>query len=185
MASCFDNQPHENIDNCTNEETFGGLATKLYQIPVPFIETYTLPLATATGYAARVTLAANAIVPVTGKGWKSIDILVDENELKMELVGNRGSKKSVSQIDFYIPGFKDKAIGFIDANKNTPSIYAIPDSNGTLWVVGTNLQPAFIESASATSGKKMEDNSGVPVSVKSNSKLYKYLGEITVTEDTP
>ena len=155
----------------------------MYQIPVPFLETYTLPDATKTGYEERLTLAANAIVPVTGKGWKSIDILVDENELKMSLVGNRGNKKTTSQLDFYIPGFKAKGLGFVDANKNTPSVYAIPDGNGTLWVVGTNLQPALIETAEGTTGKKIDDNSGIPVSIKSNSKLYKYLGEITVAED--
>lgn len=181
--SCFDDTPHENIDNCSNDEVSGGLATKLFYIPAAFVETFTLP--TATTLEGRLKLAANSIVPKTGKGWKSIDILVDENELKAPLVGNKGNKKLTSQIDFYIPGFKAKNIAFVDAYKNTPTIYAIPDANGVLWVVGTLLLGGFIDTSEATTGKKMEDNSGVPVTIKSNAKIYTLAGEITVTPDAP
>ncbi|MBG0515324.1 hypothetical protein I4P13_16280 [Elizabethkingia meningoseptica] len=183
--NCFEKQPHENIDNCSNEDVFSGVATKLYYIPTAFIETFTLPANTVKGFKERLTLAANSIVPATGKGWKSIDIMVDENELKAPLVGNKGNKKLTSQFDFYISGFKEEALGFVDAYKNTPTTYAIPDANGTLWIVGTKLLGGFIDTAEGTTGKKIDDNSGVPVTVKSNAKLYKYLGEITVTPDTP
>lgn len=180
---CFDGTPHENIDNCPNEEISGGLSTKLFYLPVAFVETFTLP--TDTTLSGRLKLAANSIVPKTGKGWKSIDIMVEENELKAPLVGNKGNKKLTSQVEFYIPGFKTKNLGFVDAYKNTPTIYAIPDANGVFWVVGTLLHGGYIDTSEATTGKKMEDNSGVPVTVKSNAKLYALTGEITVTPDTP
>lgn len=179
--NCFDNQPHENVDNCPNEEISGGLATTLFYIPTAFVETFTLPVADT--FEGRLTIASAGIVPKTGKGWKSIDVLVDESELKAPLIGNKGNKKTTSELGIYIPGFKKKSLGFIDAFKNTPTIYAVPDANGQLWIVGTKLLPAFIDASDPTSGKKMEDNSGVPATIKSNAKLYAYDGEITVTAD--
>jgi hypothetical protein len=158
------------------------LSTKLYYIPVAFVETFTLP--TDKSISGRLKLAPNAIVPKTGKGWKSIDIMVEESELKAPLVGNKGNKKLTGQIEFYIPGFKSASVGFVDAYKNVPTIYAIPDANGVFWVVGTPLHGAYIDTSEAATGKKAEDNSGVPVTVKSNSKLHSMQGEITVTPDT-
>lgn len=181
--NCFDDQPHENMDNCPNEETSGGLATTLFQIPCAFVETFTLP--TLKTYEGRLVIPALGIVPKTGKGWKSIDVLVDENELKAMLVGNKGNKKSTSEVSLYIPGFKNKSLGFIDANKNTPSIYAIPDANGVIWIVGTKLLGGFIDTAEGSSGKVIADNSGVAATIKSNAKLYSYAGEILVTPDVP
>ena len=181
--NCFDNQPHENVDNCPNEEISGGLATTLFYIPVAFVETFTLP--TATTFEGRLEIPALGIVPTVGKGWKSIDVLVDESELKAPLVGNKGNKKTTSELGIYIPGFKKKSLGFVDAFKNTPTIYAVPDANGQLWICGTKLLPAFIDASEATSGKKMEDNSGVSATLKSNAKLYAYAGTIVVTADVP
>ena len=58
-------------------------------------------------------------------------------------------------------------------------IFIVPDAVGTLWVVGTKINPAFMDSAEATTGKKAEDDAGVILKITANTKLYKYAGTIT------
>lgn len=175
--NCFDNAPHEALDFCPNEEVPGGVSTRLFYAPVEFFENLTVPPKTGD-FATRVTIPAANITFKTDKGWKGIDVMVDENELKSSFVGNRGNKKAKAELELYIPGFRDKAIGFADTFKNVPSVYAVIDANGVIWIVGTKLNPAFMESADGTTGKKYEDNSGISVKISANTKLYKFAGDI-------
>lgn len=177
MANCFDNAPHEALDFCPNEEVPGGVSTRLFYAPAEFFDKFVQPAQTGD-YATRITIPAANIALKTGKGWKGIDVMVDENELKSALVGNRGNKKAKAELELYIPGFRDKSVGFVDVYKNVPTIYAVVDANGVAWIVGTKLNPAFIESADGTTGKKYEDNSGIAVKISANTKLFKYAGSI-------
>lgn len=179
---CFDDVAHENIDFCPNEEISAGTSTRGFYVPAAFLETMTLP-ATTGDYEADITIPAGNISLSADKGWKGIDLQVDESELKSTLVGNRGNKKSKGQFDCYIPGFRPKVIGFLDKYKNVPLVFVIPDSNGVKWVIGTKLNPAYIESAEGTTGKKYEDNSGVQTTIAANSKLHIYAGDIVETAD--
>jgi hypothetical protein len=183
MGNCFENTPHENLDFCPNEEVNGGLSTRLHYIPVAFLESFTGPLATATKLEERLKMPATGLVPKSGKGFKGIDILINENEVKSNLVGNTGNKKNKSELDIFIPGFREKALAFVDANKNTPMIFVVLDANGKKWVIGNKTNPAYIESADATTGKKNEDNSGVTCKITTNSKLLVYPGDIVETPD--
>jgi len=182
--SCFDDINLENVNHCPNDETVAGLATKLNYIPEGQVETLTLPTVTdASTYEERVTIAPTGLVPVTGKGFKEIDILVDQNELKTEMVGTKGNMKLRTQIEAFIPGFKAKVVGFLQTHKNTPMIFSIVDSTGTRWVIGDKNNPAFIESAPGTTGKTFEDNSGMTVTITANCPPRKYAGTITLLAD--
>ncbi|SDE68422.1 hypothetical protein [Riemerella columbipharyngis] len=179
MAGCFDNTPHENLENCPNEDSFSGLTTRLYYVPTAFVKTFAKP-APGADYQSRVKIGTGGIVLDTGKSWKFIDVQFDENELKMSLTGNTGNKKVKTELDFLIPGLKVKNLGFIDAYKNTPCVYAIKDSEGKLFVLGNKDLGAYIDTADATSGKKVDDNSGITAKVMANTKLYYYEGEINL-----
>ncbi len=179
---CFDNVAHENIDNCPNVEVAGGTATRLLYAPAPHLDKLDLPTDLST-YESRMTIPEANLVVATGKGFKGIDVMVDESELKSLLVGNRGNKKSKSELEFYIPGFNPKVLGFVDAYKNVPMVLVIIDANGNKWVFGTKLNPAFVEGGDGTTGKKYEDNSGVAFKAAANSKLYYYPGAITELPD--
>ena len=96
----------------------------------------------------------------------------------MSLVGNAGNKKAKTDLESKIPRFSDKVLDFIGRYKNVPMTFIVPDAVGTLWVVGTKINPAFMDSADATTGKKAEDDSGVTLKITTNSKLYKYAGSI-------
>ena len=177
--NCFDATPHENLEHCPNDEINAGIATRLYYVPVAFIKTMTLPTAGAD-YASRVTIPTGGIVLNTGKSWKAIDIQMDEGELKSSLAGNVGNKKVKSELEFLIPGFRTEVLGFIDAYKNTPCLFAAKDANGKLFVLGNKDLGARIDSAEGTTGKKIDDNSGVTAKIVSHTKTYLYQGAITL-----
>ncbi len=176
--NCFENAPHESLDFCPNVEVAGGLSTRMFYAPAEFFDTFTLPTDGSNDFASRITINEGDISFKSGKGWKGIDVMVDENELKSNLVGNRGNKKAKAELELYIPSFRDRSIGFTDVFKNAPTVYAIVDANAVVWIIGTKLNPAFMESADGTTGKKYEDNSGIAVKISANTKLFKFTGEI-------
>jgi len=179
MANCFDNIPHENLEHCPNDEINSGLATKLYYVPTDFIKTMTKPT-NGADYKSRVVIPTGGIVLNTGKSWKSIDIQMDEGELKPTLTGNIGNKKTKTEVEFLIPGLRTEVLGWIDAYKNAPCVFAVKDANGKLFVIGNKDLGARIDSAEGTSGKKIDDNSGVTVKIVANAKACIYEGEISL-----
>ena len=98
----------------------------------------------------------------------------------MALSGNTGNKKTKTELEMLLPGFKPKNLGFIDTYKNTPCLYAVKDAEGKIFVIGSLNIGAYIESADATTGKKIDDNSGITVKVTANTKLFLYKGEISL-----
>lgn len=178
MANCFENTQHESIDFCPNEEISAGISTRMFYAPAEFLEKCELPDGTGA-YDTRITIADSNLTLKSTKNWKGIDIQMDEGELKNSLVGNIGNKKNKAELEIKIPGFRPKVIGFVDTYKNVPMVFVVPDASGVFWVVGTKINPAYMESADGTTGKKTEDDSGVTVKITANTKLYKYAGTIT------
>lgn len=184
MANCFDDINLENVNHCPNNETAAGLSTKFHYAPEPHIATLTLPTITAaTTYEERITIPTTGLVPVTEKGFKEADILVDMNEITAAYVGSKGNKKMKTDLDAYMPGFRGQVIGFLDAHKNTPMILAVKDSTGQNWIIGDKINPAYIDTAEAKTGKTFEENSGVTIKITSNAPPRMYNGTITVIAD--
>lgn len=172
----------ENLGYCPNEETVGGVKTEVAYMPMAQLETFTKPTVTnESTYTERLTIPEAGLVPKTGKGFKVIEMMVDENELKNALVGNKGNKKPQASFDALIPNFTPKNLGFIDTHKNTPLLLVITDSTGRKWV----MPDSYINTAEGTSGKAYEDNSGITITVTANSKIYTYDGEIEILADVP
>jgi hypothetical protein len=176
--NCFDTAPFESLDSCPNDEVNGGVTTRVFYTPAAFLEKCILPPNTGELGKANTIEEANLALK-QGSTWKGIDLQINENELKMSLVGNAGNKKAKIDFESKIPRFSDKVLDFIGRYKNVPMIFIVPDAVGTLWVVGTKINPAFMDSAEATTGKKAEDDAGVILKITANTKLYKYAGTIT------
>lgn len=177
MANCFDNVPFESIDNCPNDEVNGGTSPRIFYTPTAFIEKMVLPANTgALGVA--LTIEENNLALKTDKTWKGIDFQPQENEIKTSLVGNVGNKKAKIELEGKISGFKLQVLDFVNRFKNVPMVFVVPDAEGTLWVIGSKINPAYIESAEATTGKKAEDDTCVTVKITANTKIYKYAGTI-------
>ncbi|WP_418124242.1 hypothetical protein ACNFU2_06470 [Chryseobacterium sp. PTM-20240506] len=108
------------------------------------------------------------------KQLRFIDILVDENELRVTLNGSKQRKRSVTNLSVFILGFAPSVLGFILRCKNIPLIFFIEDANGNNWQIGHSINRAFMETAEVWSGKKYEDNSGAAVTLNCNSSVFLY-----------
>ncbi|MET3035820.1 hypothetical protein ABXT08_06955 [Chryseobacterium sp. NRRL B-14859] len=104
----------------------------------------------------------------------SIDVLVEENELRVNLTGQKERKRSITNFAFFILGFRPSVLGFVKRCKNVPMIFFIQDVNGNNWQIGHSLNRAFIETVESWSGKRYEDNSGSAVTVNCNSSVFLY-----------
>lgn len=168
----------ENLGYCPNKDVVGGVKADIFYIPMDQLLTVTKPVvAVDTSYADSITLTA--LAPIVGKGFKKITLVIDENELKSNLVGNKGNMKDQAQFDGMLGNFVPKNIGFSKRHKNTPMCYVIVDSTGQKWVV----LDAYMTKADATTAKKYEESSGIAFNVIANSSLYAFNGEIVVTPD--
>ncbi len=181
MANCFENVPHEALDFCPNDEISSGVSRRIFYTPTEFIDKMTLPAQTGD-YASRVTIAEGDLLFKEGKTVKGIDVLVDENELKDLFVGSKGNLKPKSELEIYVPGLRAEVIGFKKTYRNVPMVFFIKDANGVIWVLGTTINPAYMESGDGTTGKKYEDNSGTAFKISANCGLLKYAGPLTEAE---
>lgn len=174
----FETVRTENIGYCPNVESVGGVKAKAFYIPMAQLETVTKPVVSVdTAFEASVTLTA--LTPATGKGFKKIDLVIDENELKSNLVGSKGNLKDQAQFDGMIPNFIKRNMGFVKRHKNTPMCWVIVDSTGQKWVT----LDTYITKADATTAKKYEDNSGTAFNATSNGPLWAFDGEIVELAD--
>lgn len=179
---CFEGVTPENIDNCANEIGASGLSLRLQYIPAAFVESMTLPDITGK-LDATAKIASGGITLKSDKGWKGIDIVADENELKESLVGGKGNQKGQVSLTFMMRKIGAKQLGFKRRFANVPLIINIQDTNGKNWIIGTKQSPAMIESAESTTGKAYEDKASTTFEVKANAYLYQYEGDVVETTD--
>lgn len=167
----FDGLKIENINHCSTEDYSAGISAVAYYAPASFFKEINLPIL-SSDYESSVTVSINDIVFKNNYRWSYIDILINEGELKQNLIGPTKNKKSKSYLEFFIPGAKAKVLGFIQKLKNEDLIFLISILDGTSILFGNLQNYANFSSADFTSGKEYEDNSGVSASLISNSPIY-------------
>lgn len=180
--NCFENSAPENIDICFNDQAASGISLRIQYIPASFVETMTLPR-TDGNIESTVKIEASALTLKSGKSWKGIDVVMNENELKETLVGGFANQKGLTELNIMIPSFSAKTLGFKRRFANVPLIFNIPDVNGKNWIVGTKFSPAMIESAESTTGKAYEDKAATTYTIKANTFVYLFEGDVVETAD--
>jgi len=163
----------EDLIHCPQDNFASGIKTKIYYAPASYFEKIDLPTLKNT-YENLVSIAKFGI-EFRGGGWNFIDVLIGENELKQLLTGSLQRKKSKTELEFFILGFKTKILGLIELHKNTPMIFVVVDAVGNNWVIGNLRNRAFMENADVSTQKKYEDNSGVIMKITANSAIL-YFG---------
>lgn len=180
--NCFSKSSPENIDNCPNDFAASGVSSRIQYIPTVFVENITLP-PTEGALDALIKIPADGITLKADKGWKGIDVVIDENELKEMVVGGRANQKGQTELTIMIPKLSPKALGFKRRFANVPLLFNVPDTNGRNWLVGTKFSPAYIESAESTTGKAYEDKAATTYTIKANCYIHLYEGDVVETPD--
>nr|WP_315245142.1 hypothetical protein [uncultured Flavobacterium sp.] len=186
--SCFENVDTEDISTCVNQEVMAGLSeVGLKYVKHEDILSFPMPIALGEvgyDYESSVTVTED-ITFAAGKGWAKLGFQPDTGEGTVELVGNKGNKKTKNGVTFFIPGNHKQILGYIKTMKNVPSLYMYTERDGQKRIVGDKINPAYITEAKATTGKGGEDEKGVTITVESYAIPIVYEGVIQLPVVTP
>lgn len=159
--ACFDELPVEDLDACINSEVQAGISEVDVRYAIhPQIITFPMPLKFGeVGYTFETSVKVAAdIVFAAGKGFGKISIMPDSGEVLVDLVGNKGNKKTKSSFPFSVAGNDAKTLGFLRTHKNTPMLFCVRERDGQKRLVGDAFNAAYIVEGKATTGKGGEDD---------------------------
>lgn len=111
---------------------------------------------TALTFASLVEIAT-AIVMKPGKQFFDHYNTSEENEVKCTLVGSRDGKGYENSFEYAFPGNDSIQLGFQASTANRQVVLIVPEKNGRNRVIGSLEDPAYMETAEYTSGKKIAD----------------------------
>lgn len=168
----FENINIENINHCPEIDFISGLKTRLYFAPASYFFFTPLPIPSES-FESEIVIN-DEILMKKNKQLQYIDILVDENELRVTLNGSKQRKRAITNLSVFILGFRPSVLGFVQRCKNVPLIFFIQDANANNWQIGHSINRAFMETADVWSGKKYEDNNGAVVALNCNSSVFLY-----------
>lgn len=186
IMNSFNGVSIENINCCPAADYASGLRATLYYASPYFFTRIALPTGDLD-FQSHLIISIEDIGFQPNCGWSSIDILIDENELKSVISGPTKRKKTKSQLDIFILGFVPKVLGFIEKMKNEDLIFIVVLSDGTSILMGNLMNRANFNTSEVSSGKKYDDNSGASISLATNSPIYFFLENLIITpvESTP
>jgi len=123
--------------------------------------------ATATTLASLVEMAT-AVVMKTGKRIFDHYATSEENEVKCTLVGSRDGKGYENSFEYKFPGNDPIQLGFQASTANRQVVLWVPEKNGRVRLIGSLEDPAYMETAEYTSGKKIADSRGTIITFKAS-----------------
>lgn len=166
---CFDDLDVENLDACINSEVQAGVSeVGVYYAPHAQITTFPMPKNISdVGYTYETAVTvATPIVFAAGKGFGQIVVQADSGEVTVDLVGNKGNKKTKVSFSFYVPSNAKKLLGFVRTFKNVPMVYCVAERDGQKRLIGDKFNPAFMSEVKGTTGKGGEDDKGIQFTIE-------------------
>ncbi|MEN9907155.1 MAG: hypothetical protein RLZZ540_296 [Bacteroidota bacterium] len=158
---CFDDLPVEDLGACINNEVQAGVSeVNVYYAVHPHINVFPMPKNFGeVGYSYETAVAVTTdITFFEAKGWGKIAIMPDSGEVLVDLVGNKGNKKTKSSFPFSVAGNDKKTLGFLRTHKNTPMVFCVAERDGQKRLVGDKFNAAYVVEAKGTTGKGGEDD---------------------------
>lgn len=178
---CFDTIPVEDLDACINSEVQAGVSEVGVRYAVhPQIVNFPMPLNFGDplySYDTAIAVTTDITFQAT-KGFGKINIMPDSGEVKVDLVGNKGNKKTKSTFAFSVSGNDKKTLGFLRTHKNTPMLFCVPERDGQKRLIGDKFNPAYIVEGAGTTGKGGEDDKLINFSFESYCVPIVYSGAI-------
>lgn len=168
--SCFDDLDVENLDACLNSEIQAGVSeVGVFYAPHGHITTFPMPLNFGdVGYDYESAVAVTSpIVFQATKGFGQILVQSDTGEVTIDLVGNKGNKKTKVSFAFYVPGNAKKLLGAVRTLKNIPMVFCVAERDGQKRLIGDKFNPAYMSEVKGTTGKGGEDDKGIQFTIES------------------
>lgn len=103
----------------------------------------------------------------TGKGYfRSFPMLMEKGGVTYKAVGGVGSKSLEVLFNFYVVGVDAVQLEWLKDVKNIPGVFLCPDKNGTLHVLGSKDDPAYMQEADGGTGVAATDDRGVLYTIR-------------------
>lgn len=160
-----------------------GVRGTLYLIPAAEFVSWPAYLGT-TGSGDTVKLTGNfSLVTTTGKGyWRAFPCLLEKGAVEYNSVGGKGSKSFDVLGRGYVLGVDAAQLEWWKNMVNAPSVGLWVDKNGTMHVIGSKDDPAYLEEGAGTTGIAATDERGIAFAIKANQALPTiYTGTINTT----
>lgn len=186
--ACFDDLPVEDLTACINSEVQAGVSEVNVRYAIhPQINAFPMPKNYGdAGYSYETAVTVTEDIEFTaGKGFGKIAIMPDSGEVLVDLVGNKGNKKTKSSFPFTVSGNNKKTLGFLRTHKNTPMVFCVTERDGQKRLIGDAFNPAYVVEAKGTTGKGGEDDKVVNFTFESYCVPIVYEGAIQEPVVTP
>lgn len=103
----------------------------------------------------------------TGKGYfRRFPTLMEKGAIVKRPVGDIASKTFEQIYTFYIPGADAIELEFLKSVLNVPSVYVVKDKNGTVHVLGSKEEPAYLQEAEQNTGTTATDPRGTAYTIR-------------------
>lgn len=136
---------------------------------------------TATTFAELVEITT-PITMVTGKKFNELYCTLEEGELKSKQVGPRDGKGKENELEISFPGNEAEFLGFEAQCANRTLVFLVLEKNGKWRVLGSDIDPAYLEVSDNTSGKKIADGRSTKLTFKASGPtapmIYKPTGGV-------
>lgn len=186
MAGCFENVENESLDACVNAEIQAGVSeVGVYYTPFEFLNNIPMPKNIGDeGYDFESAVTVEEDLEfVAGKGFGKITVQSDTGEVRLELPGNKGNKKTKSVFEFTVAGNNKKTLGFLRTMKNIPMLFVVTERDGQKRQIGDKYNPAYMMEVAGTTGKTGEDDKAVTFTIEAYGVPIVYEGVITLTPE--
>lgn len=163
-----------------------GLSGTGYMSPAgEFASWPSFTAAVTAGDGNTVVLSGNFSFTGAGSGkgyFRSFPMLLEKGAVVKRAVGGRGSKSIETTATFYITGADKVQLEWLRDQLNIPGVWLITDKNGTVHVLGSKEDPAYLEEAEMNTGTAATDERGTLYTIRSiTSDPAIYTGTINLT----
>lgn len=136
-----------------------------------------------TALAANGAIAGSGIVVASGKSFKRIDCVLDKGQAASTKIGGRGHGAWRNQAMGHVAAPDATAAGMAAYWNNKKIVALVPDRNtGNYRLVGTKLDPAFIQAQDASTGEGPEGENAWKFTIEATGKKAPYVtGTVTLT----
>ena len=173
------------IETCTTN--VGGTGTEVLYAPVSFFDELALatPESTATTADQIVSITA-AHTFIAGKGFRSIEVLLDTGAVESNSVGDIGGKSFEHMCKGFVPNNSPLNAGILSKLASCKWIFLVPEVNAGVTVyrqIGSKQRAAYCEDNSYKSGEASSDRRGTSIAFKSSGHSTHspfYTGTITM-----
>lgn len=171
--------------NLPNGENMGGVAQVVYYARHEDVAVWpTRPSSGAGVTLAKMGELVGNLVMKEGKFFRRLYVTDDEGKLDIEGVGERDGKSFVMKLRVYHPGLNSRLLGFVNLSKNENLVFAVPDNNGGMFLLGDEMRAAVLDSIDGmTTGQKTEERPGAGlVFAYKTANVFCYKGVVPLTD---